>query len=125
MYFLSRIRSLSLLIWKQINMVKFSNLLSVGAFPGGSLGFCILQKYITVQLVIYSSVRKLMWTSFPFFIGADLFQERLPFIPEGVVARKKRMEVDTPKRKLVSAISKSGNEQLDFKFVVLVHSFLN
>lgn len=50
MYLLSRIRSLSLLIWKQINMVKFSNLLSVGAFPGGSLGFCILQKYITVQL---------------------------------------------------------------------------
>ncbi|KAK2536507.1 Gtpbp4 [Columba guinea] len=27
-------------------------------------------------------------------------KERLPFIPEGVVARKKRMEVDTPKRKL-------------------------
>ncbi|RMC04793.1 hypothetical protein DUI87_17965 [Hirundo rustica rustica] len=27
-------------------------------------------------------------------------KERLPFIPDGVVARKKRMEVDTPKRKL-------------------------
>ncbi|NXD92035.1 NOG1 protein, partial [Chaetorhynchus papuensis] len=27
-------------------------------------------------------------------------KERLPFIPEGVVARKKRMEVDTPRRKL-------------------------
>lgn len=103
--------------------MEFSNLLSVRAFPGGSLGFWILQKYITVQLVIYSSVTKLMWTSFPFFIGVDLFQERLPFIPDGVVARKKRMEVDTPKRKLVSGISKSRNQQLDFKFVVLVHSF--
>ncbi|NXY49340.1 NOG1 protein, partial [Ceuthmochares aereus] len=27
-------------------------------------------------------------------------KERLPFIPEGAVARKKRMEVDTPRRKL-------------------------
>lgn len=72
--------------------------------------------------MIYSSVKKLIWTSFPFFIGVVLFQERLPFIPEGVVARKKRMEVDTPKRKLVSGISKSGNQQLDFKFAVLVHS---
>lgn len=104
-------------------MMQFSNLLSVSAFPAGSLGFCILQKYVTVQLVIYSSVKKLLWNSFPFFIGVDLFQERLPFIPEGVVARKKRMEVDTPKRKLVSDISKWGDQQLDFKFAVLVHSF--
>lgn len=48
---------MSLLICEQIQMLKFSNLLSVSAFPGGSLGFCIFQKYITVQLVIYSSVK--------------------------------------------------------------------
>lgn len=44
-----------------------------------------------------------------YFISA--FQERPPFIPEGALMRKKAMEVDAPKRKLVCLVFDSSNTQ--------------